>query len=125
MLNKDRQDAISPIISALDNPNLHLYKESGVYPTGVSGINWCVFSCFDETGWQRVRHVEGDINIALFHGAVWGSKTDIDWEIEGDVTVDLFESFDFSLLGDIHRRQFLNTSKTIAYCGSTIQQKLW
>jgi DNA repair exonuclease SbcCD ATPase subunit len=122
ILNKDRQDAISPIISALDNDNIHLYKKSGVYPIEDTGFNWCVFSCFDEEGWQKVEPVEGDINIALFHGAVWGSKTDIDWEIEGDVTVDLFETFDFALLGDIHKRQFLNTKKTIAYCGSSIQQ---
>ena len=34
ILNKHRQDAISPIISALNNPNIFLYKDSGVYPTG-------------------------------------------------------------------------------------------
>ena len=67
ILNKDRQDAITPIVSAIDNPNIHLYKKSGVYPTGVPGFNWCVFSCFDEAGWQRVRPVQGDINIAIFH----------------------------------------------------------
>ena len=32
ILNKDRQDAISPIIDALKIPNLYLYKDSGVYP---------------------------------------------------------------------------------------------
>jgi predicted MPP superfamily phosphohydrolase len=26
ILNKDRQDAITPIIEALDNPNIYLYK---------------------------------------------------------------------------------------------------
>ena len=122
ILNKDRQDAITPIINALDNPDIHLYKDSGVYDTGFDGFKWCVFSCFDEEGWSKVEPVEGEINIALFHGAVWGSKTDIDWEIEGDVTVDLFEIFDFAMLGDIHKRQFLNSKKTIAYCGSSIQQ---
>jgi len=89
ILNKDRQDAITPIINALDNPNIHLYKDSGVYDTGFDGFKWCVFSCFDEEGWGKVEPVEDNVNIALFHGAVWGSKTDIDWEIEGDVTVDL------------------------------------
>ena len=123
ILNKDRQDAITPIINALDNDNIFLYKKSGVYPIdGFTGFNWCVFSCFDEEGWQSVNPIEKDVNIALFHGAVWGSKTDIDWEIEGDVTVDLFEIFDFGMLGDIHKRQFLNSRKTIAYCGSSIQQ---
>ena len=123
VLNKDRQDAISPIIDALNNPNLYLYKQSGVYPIdGHEEFNWCVFSCFDEEGWKNVVPEKNKINISLFHGAVWGSKTDINFSIEGDVTDDFFNNFDFSLLGDIHRRQFLNESKTIAYPGSTIQQ---
>ena len=121
ILNKDRQDAISPILSALNNPNIHLYKESGVYPTGVPGFNWCVFSCFDEEEWKNIRPASG-INIALFHGAVWGSTTDIDWLIEGDVTANFFNDFDFTLLGDIHRRQYLDDKKSVAYSGSTIQQ---
>jgi len=120
--NKHRQDAISPILSALDSNRVHLYKESGVYPTGVSGFNWCVFSCFDEEGWHDVSPIDGDINIALYHGGVWGSKTDIDWEIEGEVDLEFFSDYDFALLGDIHKTQFLNDSKTVAYCGSSIQQ---
>jgi len=123
MLNKDRQDAISPIISALNNPNLYLYKKSGVYPiVGHEEFNWCVFSCFDEERWEVVETDPDKIDIALFHGAVWGSKTDINWSIEGDVTDDFFKDFDFALLGDIHKRQFLNKSKTMAYPGSSIQQ---
>ena len=120
--NKDRQDAISPIINALDNDRLFLYKKSGVYPTGIDGYSWCVLSCFDEESWQDVEPVHDQINIALFHGGVWGSSTDIDWKIDGEVTVDMFKKYDFSLLGDIHRCQFLNDKKTIAYCGSSIQQ---
>ena len=54
MMNKDRQDAISPIITLLDNPNIYLYKKSGVYPIGTSGFNWCVFSCFDEENFDKV-----------------------------------------------------------------------
>lgn len=122
MLNKDRQDAISPIITALNNPNLFLYKNSGTYPTGIPGFNWCVFSCFDEEGWKGVQPAGDDVNIALFHGGVRGSSTDINWSIDGEVTVDFFDSFDFALLGDIHKYQYLNEEKTIAYCGSSIQQ---
>jgi|6_EtaG_2_1085325.scaffolds.fasta_scaffold00070_21 DNA repair exonuclease SbcCD ATPase subunit/DNA repair exonuclease SbcCD nuclease subunit len=122
ILNQDRQDAISPIISALDNPRLHLYKKSGTYPTGIPGYNWCVFSCFDEEGWKSVKPVQGDINIALFHGAVWGSKTDSDWSIEGEILTEFFDDYDFTLLGDIHTCQFLDDKKTMAYPGSTIQQ---
>jgi len=122
MLNLDRQDAISPIISAMNHPNLFLYKDSGVFPTGHDGFNWCNFSCFDEKSWPRVKPVPGDINIALFHGAVWGSTTDSDWKLEGDVDTKFFDDFEYTLLGDIHKVQFLRDDKKIAYCGSTIQQ---
>jgi len=119
--NKDRQDAITPIVQALDNDNIFLYKESGVYPTGVPGFDWCVFSCFDEESWKNLKRSD-NISIALFHGAVRGSLTDADWSMEGEVPISFFDSFDFALLGDIHKRQFLNEEKTIAYSGSTIQQ---
>ena len=51
-----------------------------------------------------------------------GSLTDVDWQLEGESDLDLFKSYDFSLLGDIHKRQFLNKKGTVAYSGSTIQQ---
>ena len=122
ILNKDRQDAITPIVNALDDSNIFLYKESGTYPTGKPGINWCVFSCFDEENWSKVKPINGDINIACFHGAVWGSKTDIDWELEGEVNLSFFEDFEFSFLGDIHKLQYLDKEKRVAYPGSTVQQ---
>ena len=122
ILNKDRQDAITPIVNALNDDNIYLYKNSGVYPTGYPNINWCVFSCFDEENWDKVKPVEGQINIACFHGAVWGSKTDIDWELVGEVNLSFFEDFDFSFLGDIHKLQYLDSEKRVAYPGSTIQQ---
>ena len=122
IMNKDRQDAITPVINALNNKNLFLYKKSGVYPTGIKGYNWCVFSCFDEESWSDVKPIPGDINIATFHGGVKGSETDIDWAIEGEVTVDFFKDYDFGFLGDIHKIQYLDPEKRIAYPGSTIQQ---
>jgi len=122
MLNKDRQDAITPIVNALDNPNIYLYKDSGVYDVGFDGFKWCVFSCFDEENWDKVKPVDGCINLALYHGSVRGSLTDTDWQLEGEIKLDFFDGYQFVLLGDIHKRQFLNKEKTAAYCGSTIQQ---
>ena len=126
ILNKDRQDAITPIINALNNPKIKLYKKSGVYPLfkAINGqmINWCVFSCFDEENWSKVKPVKNEINIACFHGAVRGSKTDIDWELEGEVNLSFFDDYDFAFLGDIHKKQYLDRDKRIAYPGSLIQQ---
>ena len=120
--NRDRQDAISPIVNALELDQTFLYKKSGIYPTGIPGFNWGVFSCFDEENWESVKPVEGEINIALFHGGVIGSTTDINWDIEGEVETSFFNGFDFAFLGDIHKMQYLDEEKRIAYPGSTIQQ---
>lgn len=123
ILNKHRQDAISPILSAMNNPNIFLYKKSGTYPIhGVPGFNWSVFSCFDEENWENVEPIEGEVNIATFHGGVNGSTTDIDWNIDGDVDIEFFDKFEFTFLGDIHKLQYLDKEKRIAYPGSTIQQ---
>ena len=121
ILNKDRQDAITPIIEALDNPNIFLYKYSGTYEFA-PGFEWCVLSCFDEENFHRARPTKENVSIALYHGAVRGSLTDTDWQLEGESDLDLFKSYDFSMLGDIHKRQFLNKKGTVAYPGSTIQQ---
>jgi DNA repair exonuclease SbcCD ATPase subunit len=122
MHNKDRQDAITPILTAINHPNIFLYKDSGTYQIEDTEFNLCVFSCFDEENWNKVVPVEGMINIALYHGAVRGSLTDTDWTLEGEVNSSIFSKFEFALLGDIHKRQYLTKKKNVAYCGSTIQQ---
>ena len=122
ILNKNRQDAITPIVEAIDSKNIFLYKKSGLYPTGIKGFNWAVFSCFDEENWSNVKPNKDEINIACFHGAVWNSKTDTDWELEGEVKLSFFDEYDFTFLGDIHKFQYLDNDKRIAYPGSTIQQ---
>ena len=119
ILNPDREDAISPIVNALADDNIKLYKKSGVYPI-TEEYNLCVFSCFDEDGWKNVVPEKEKINIATFHGPVHGSKTDENWELDSSTNISFFDGFDYVLLGDIHKQQFL--TPTIAYCGSTIQQ---
>lgn len=125
ILNKSRLDAISPIIEALCNPNIIFLRDSKVHTETVRGLEiaWCNFSCFDEEGWDDVKPVPGHINIALFHGAVWGAKTDSEWELtEGEVDIHKFSNFDYGMFGDIHKYQLLDQAGRFAYPGSTIQQ---
>lgn len=107
LVNASRQDAVSPIVEALDDPRIFLYKKSGVY-NFAPGYNWCVFSLFDTDSWGTVKPILGDINIACYHGPVWGAKTETDWEIEDGVQLEFFKEFDFALLGDIHKLQYLD-----------------
>ena len=121
IMNKDREDAISPIVRAINNPNIFLSKHSEVFFVG-DDIAVTNFSCFDEENWEKFKPKRGKINIALFHGAVTGSETDINWELDGEVDEGFFKGFDFAFLGDIHKHQYLDKEKRISYCGSTIQQ---
>lgn len=107
LVNLSRQDAVTPIVRALNNPRVHLYKQSGVYEF-VPGYTWCIFSLFDEEGWKDVKPLPDKINIACFHGPVSGAKTETDWLIEDGLSVDFFKDYDFALLGDIHCTQFLS-----------------
>jgi len=121
IMNKDREDAISPIIRALNIPNIYLSKFTESFDLDET-ITITNFSCFDEENWENANPKSGKINIAIFHGAVTGSVTDINWELDGEVDESFFKGFDFVFLGDIHSHQYLDKEKRIAYCGSTIQQ---
>lgn len=124
LVNPSRQDAISPIVSALNNPNIFLYKKSGVYEFE-KGYNWCVFSLFDEEGWLSVKPEKEKFNIACYHGPVRGSVTETGWDITDGITVDYFKDYELCFLGDIHKKQFLgykNDKPWIAYSGCPIQQ---
>jgi DNA repair exonuclease SbcCD nuclease subunit len=120
--NSSRQDALTPIVDALNLPDLHLLKDSG--ETHVDD-KFClnVLSVFDEENWQRPSNKE-KINIALYHGSISGVKTDIGWTMEhGENDISIFNKFDFGFLGDIHKtNQTLDYKGRIRYPGSTIQQ---
>ncbi len=107
LVNLSRQDTITPIVNAVNSPDIHLYKNSGVYQFA-PGYNWCIFSLFDEAGWENVKPIDGDINIACYHGPVSGAETATGWAIEGGLPVEFFSQFDFVMLGDIHKLQYLD-----------------
>ena len=120
--NSSRQDAITPIIDALEHPNLHLLKDSGeVSLSDDFALN--VLSVFDEENWAQPSDYN-KVNIALYHGSISGCKTDLNWTMEyGENDITIFEGHDFAFLGDIHKTdQVLDDDGRIRYCGSTVQQ---
>jgi DNA repair exonuclease SbcCD ATPase subunit/DNA repair exonuclease SbcCD nuclease subunit len=120
--NSNRQDAITPIVEALDNPNLFLLKNSGEEDLdGSYSLN--VLSVFDRDNWVPPSD-RGKINIALYHGAISNSRTDLGWVMEhGEDDLSIFEGHDFAFLGDIHKtNQTLDHKGKIRYAGSTVQQ---
>tara|TARA_B100001059_G_scaffold51215_1_gene44714 strand:+ start:33043 stop:36195 length:3153 start_codon:yes stop_codon:yes gene_type:complete len=120
--NNYRLDALSPIVKALNHQNLHYLKDNGVY--SMAGVHFNVMSVFDKpSDYIKADSFEGDYKIALHHGSVHNASTDAGFVLSNThVTTEIFKGHDLVLLGDIHKPQFLDDDKTIAYAGSLIQQ---
>jgi DNA repair exonuclease SbcCD ATPase subunit len=129
--NKSREDVLSPIVDLVKqiNPKVHYWKKSGVYDLG--GCKFGFLSVFDITkdgkpniaNLPNASDIDGDDKIAVFHGGVGKFIVDTGmWMSDDVVKSTYFEGYDLVLLGDIHKRQFLDDKKTIAYPGSLIQQ---
>ena len=120
--NSSREDAISPIVEALNLPNLFLLKHSGETELDQEfTIN--VLSVFDRSNWVSPSD-PNRINVALYHGSISNCQTDLGWVMEnGENDISIFEGHDFAFLGDIHKtNQSLDNDGRIRYCGSTVQQ---
>lgn len=119
--NGDRQDAVTPIVEAMKHPNFTLLKNSGEY-SPEPGLTFNVLSVFDRDNWQAPSN-EKAINIALYHGAVRGSMVGSGFSLDhGEDDISIFKDFDYAMLGDIHKTQFLDTDQKCWYAGSTVQQ---
>ena len=119
--NRSRLDVLTPIVNNLNHPNLHYLKDSGVYTC--ADTKFVVWDCWsDEKDFITSDQVEGDTKVVLFHGTVDKAETDLGFKLPSDVHIDKFKGYDLGLLGDIHKRQFVNKEETIAYCGSLVQQ---
>lgn len=127
MSNTDRMDALTPIVDAArhdSNYDINYMLDTGMYEF-VPGFHYGVYSLLDggDIHLRKADKKDGDVYIALFHGCVAGCQLDNDYVVsEASMSVSTFDNFDFVMLGDIHKVQFLNKKKTIAYCGSLIQQ---
>ena len=120
--NNSRMDSLSPIIENLNHPQLHYLKDSGIYE--IADTSFVVFSVFDKPSeYIKAESFNAETKIALFHGPVNNSTTDIGFRVSNDeLKVSMFSGYDLALLGDIHKHQFLDKEKRIHYVGSLIQQ---
>jgi len=115
----DRLDSLSGIIDIANHQNLHLLKESGAYTFkniqfGVSSLTDGMFIPADKLDTRFIK-------IALYHGCVGNADTGSGSFMTG-MDPNKFAGYDLCLLGDIHKRQYLDKAKTVAYPGSLIQQ---
>ena len=129
--NASREDVLSPVVDLVQqiNPNLLYWKKSGVYELG--GCQFGFLSVFDITkdskpnvaNLPKAKDIVGDNKIAVFHGGVGRFEVDTGlWMSDDNVNANDFDGYDLVLLGDIHKRQFIDDNERIAYPGSLIQQ---
>jgi len=124
MNNSDRLDVLTPIVDALNLPNFTYLRDTQVHSIG--GVDFAVFSIFDtKENWPKANTMFGNKKIALFHGPVDNSMTDIGYVVSSrHFTTDMFDGYDLALLGDIHKRQTMISPSgcKVVYAGSLVQQ---
>ena len=119
--NLSRMDCLSPIVENINHPNLHYLRNTGVYKC--ADVKFVVWDVWDRAKkYIKASDIEGDTKIVLYHGTVDQARTDLGFKLPSKIKINLFKGYDLGLLGDIHKRQFINKKETIGYCGSLVQQ---
>jgi len=103
--------------------NIHYLRESGIYEFG--NIYFAVSSLINnkENIFIDSKNIPNNdnIKIALYHGQISNSKTHNGFLVDG-INIKKFKNYDYVLLGDIHKFQYLNDNNTVAYASSLISQ---
>jgi DNA repair exonuclease SbcCD ATPase subunit/DNA repair exonuclease SbcCD nuclease subunit len=128
--NPKRVDAITPFVEMLeDSYPIYQLKSTGFYQYqnlvfGVTGILDTEVLEAHELSKEIFKTVKqkNKYKIALYHGPVNQCVTDVGYRLNDEITIDIFEGYNYALLGDTHKFQYLDENKTIAYSGSLIQQ---
>ena len=123
--NLDRMDALTPIISTMDNPNILFLPHTGCFED--ENVVWCVYGHMEGSqrpDIEKAREEFGDKTyIGLYHDPLIGLKTNVGFEFEDGKDISIFEGCDMVMCGDIHKYQVMNHRKTpIVMPSSMIQQ---
>lgn len=123
--NLDRMDALTPIISTMDNPNIMFLPHTGCFED--ENVVWCVYGHMEGSqrpDIEKAREEFGDKTyIGLYHDPLIGLKTNVGFEFEDGKDISIFEGCDLVMCGDIHKYQVMNHRKTpIVMPSSMIQQ---
>lgn len=119
LTNRSRMDSLSPVVDALNHPNLFYLKKSGLYGFGNICINnYSVFDSPDKymkgSDIPKIYRNQYEYFVVNYHGQVDGALTDLGFRLTNSaVTVDMFDNHDIILCGDIHTAQTMYIEKEI------------
>jgi DNA repair exonuclease SbcCD ATPase subunit len=118
--NNHIKDSIFAILNDKQkNENIYYLRESGAYRYG--NVCFGVSSLIDKQHiYAKDIKTNAQYKIGLYHGGVGKTETSIGFKLNGDKLVSDFEGYDYTLLGDIHKYQYV--SDNMAYASSLISQ---
>lgn len=120
-LKSGRIDALTPIVNSLEHPQIFYITEPKELEVKSGFIlNFMTITHGPET-WKKITD-KNKVNIALFHGSISGVETDSGFVLQyGDYTKEIFDGFDYGLLGDLHDHQKIDDDGKFRYAGSLAQ----
>lgn len=117
-MGDDDIDILEALIELQGNDKVLYWKKTGNYK--YKNIVFGVKSFKDEDLMIPENFKKPyDYKVMLYHGQINKAKMQNNQEIKSKISIDLFNMYDFILLGDIHLRQYKDNW---GYCGSLIQQ---
>jgi DNA repair exonuclease SbcCD ATPase subunit len=128
--NRTRLDSLSPICEKITNTKYSYYylKNSGVFKYNnliivANSLLDDKFIKYSDLSSYTDVELAKYTTVCLWHGTVDQTVLNTGTILENEyVKKESFQGFDLTMLGDIHKHQYLNEEKTIAYSGSLIQQ---
>eukprot|EP00466_Bigelowiella_natans_P010493 jgi/Bigna1/70664/fgenesh1_pg.12_\ len=139
--NRDQSDSLLSILHRLPKgmERVTYIRNSGVYRYknlifGVSSVVDDKIVTIRDVEAALIRRRNGNLRseqsmreccsstIALYHGSLMGAETDTGFKLSGEIGWRSFEGYDFAMLGDIHKFQYVDKNRRMAYAGSLIQQ---
>ena len=121
--NENRKDSIkSALLQLKTKYPIHYLTENKIYK--IQGINFGLTKMTNELPTPIGIKNLFELYIGLYHGTLYKSRTDEGYEFNDTIRIkgSDFKDYDIVMLGDIHKYQYLNKEKTIAYSGSLVQQ---
>jgi DNA repair exonuclease SbcCD ATPase subunit len=121
--NENRKDSIkSALLQLKTKYPIHYLTENKIYK--IQGINFGLTKMTNELPTPIGIKNLFELYIGLYHGTLYKSRTDEGYEFNNQSKIkgSDFKDYNIVMLGDIHKYQYLNKEKTIAYSGSLVQQ---
>ena len=119
----DEINSLSSILRYMSTKNkIHLLLEDRCYQ--YNNIIFGVTTMFTKKV-TEVNRQDDKIHIGLYHGIINGTSLDNEYIMNTSrFNMSDFSNYDLCMFGDIHKFNYLNASKTMAYAGSLIQQNI-